>query len=93
MSFANLVKTHSMPSSRSLIKILKRTGPSTAPWGTPLVISHQLDLIPFTITLWALQLVLCPAKSVPIQAMGSQLLQENDISKWPVIHLPSYSIA
>ncbi|KAK4818988.1 hypothetical protein QYF61_022819 [Mycteria americana] len=39
--------------SRSLIKIFNRTGPSTEPWGTPLVTSHQLDLTPFTTTLWA----------------------------------------
>jgi len=42
-----------MPSSRSSIKILNRTGPSTNPWGTPLVTGRQLDLTPFTTTLWA----------------------------------------
>jgi len=35
-----------------IIKILKRTGPSTNPWGTPLVTGHQLDLTPFITTLW-----------------------------------------
>ena len=44
---------HSIPLSRSLIKILNRTSSSTNPWGTPLVTSHQLDLTPLTITLWA----------------------------------------
>jgi len=34
VSSANLLRVHSMPSSRSSIKILKRTGPSTDPWGT-----------------------------------------------------------
>ncbi|PKU42313.1 hypothetical protein llap_7381 [Limosa lapponica baueri] len=34
-------------------KDIKRTGPNTEPWGTPLVTSCQLDLTPFTTTLWA----------------------------------------
>ncbi|KAF1629452.1 Serine/threonine-protein phosphatase 4 regulatory subunit 4, partial [Eudyptes filholi] len=50
---ANLLRVHSISLSRSLIKILNRTGPSTEPWGTPLVTSRQLDLTPFTTTLWA----------------------------------------
>ena len=33
VSSANLLRVHSIPSSRSSIKILKRTGPSTDPWG------------------------------------------------------------
>ncbi|KAK4829606.1 hypothetical protein QYF61_005706, partial [Mycteria americana] len=48
VSSANLLRVHSIPSSRSLIKILNRTGPNTEPWGTPLVTSCQLDLTPFT---------------------------------------------
>jgi len=35
VSPANLLRVHSMPSSRSSVRILKRTGPSTDPWGTP----------------------------------------------------------
>ena len=35
------------------IKTLKKTGPNTEPWGTPLVTSYQLGLAPFTTTLWA----------------------------------------
>ncbi|KAK4825953.1 LOW QUALITY PROTEIN: hypothetical protein QYF61_003471 [Mycteria americana] len=48
VSSANLLRVHSIPSSRSLIKILNRTGPSTEPWGTLLVTSWQVDLTPFT---------------------------------------------
>ncbi|KAK4831485.1 hypothetical protein QYF61_017986 [Mycteria americana] len=33
--------------------LLNRTGSNTEPWGTPLVTGHQLDLAPFTTTLWA----------------------------------------
>jgi len=33
--------------------ILYRTGPSTNAWEAPLMSRHQLDLTPFTITLWA----------------------------------------
>jgi len=50
---ANLLREDSILSSRSLIKILNKTGPKTEPWGTPLVTSHQLDLTPFTTTLCA----------------------------------------
>ncbi|KAK4811045.1 hypothetical protein QYF61_015749 [Mycteria americana] len=53
VSSANLLRVHSIPSSRSLIKILNKTGPKTEPWGTSLVTSRQLDLTPFTTTLWA----------------------------------------
>jgi len=28
-------------------------GPSTDPWGTPLVTGHQMDLTPLTTTCWA----------------------------------------
>lgn len=45
------IKIYLIPLSRSLIIILKRTGPNTEPLGTPLVTSLRLDLTPFTITL------------------------------------------
>lgn len=45
---------HSTPSSRSPVKVWNRMGPSTNPWGAPLLTSHHLDLSPFTTTtLWA----------------------------------------
>jgi len=50
---ANLLREHSIPSARSLIKTLNKTGLKTEPWGTPLVTSCHLDLTPFTTTLWA----------------------------------------
>ena len=37
VSSANLLRVHSNSSSRSLMKKLNKTGPSTDPWGTPLV--------------------------------------------------------
>ncbi|KAJ7399991.1 hypothetical protein BTVI_109665 [Pitangus sulphuratus] len=49
----NLLMLDSISSSRSSTKMLNRTGPSTDPWGTPLVTDHQLDAAPFTSTLWA----------------------------------------
>jgi len=53
---ANLVSSAVTVSALNLlvqviIKILNRTDPNT--WGTPLVAIHQLDLTPFTTTLWA----------------------------------------
>ena len=51
VSCAVLQREHSIPSYRSLLKMLNKTGPKTEPWGTPLVISCQLDLMPFTTTL------------------------------------------
>ena len=53
VSSVNLLRLHSITSSRSSIKILKRTGLSTKSWGTPLVTGLQLDLTLFTTTLWA----------------------------------------
>ncbi|KAK4828634.1 hypothetical protein QYF61_000282 [Mycteria americana] len=53
VSSANLLRVHSIPLSRSLIKVVNRTSPNTEPWGTPLVTGRQLDLNPFTTTLWA----------------------------------------
>ena len=53
VSSANLVRVPSIPLPRSLIKILNRTGPSSDPWGTPLVTRRQLALTSFTTTLWA----------------------------------------
>uniref|UniRef100_A0A493TV19 ATPase family AAA domain containing 2 n=1 Tax=Anas platyrhynchos platyrhynchos TaxID=8840 RepID=A0A493TV19_ANAPP len=44
---------------QSTTSTLKRTGPKTEPWGTPLVTSHQPDVAPFTITLGALPVRHC----------------------------------
>lgn len=44
---------HSIPSSKSSIKILKGMGPHADPWGTPLVNSRQLNFTPFTTSVWA----------------------------------------
>ncbi|CAN0178455.1 unnamed protein product, partial [Bubo scandiacus] len=59
----------SIPSSRSSIKMLNRSGPKTEPWGTPLVTGRQLELTPLTTTLWArpssqffIQRSVCPSK-------------------------------
>jgi len=52
VSSANLLRVHSVPSSRSLMKMLNRTGPSTDPWGTPLVSSLKLDFMSQITTLW-----------------------------------------
>ena len=50
VSSANLLRrVHPIPSSRSLIKILNRTGPQTEPWGTPLVSGCQRDVTPATL--------------------------------------------
>ena len=43
VSSADLLRVHSNSSSRSLMKKLNKTGPSTDPWGTPLVTGLQLD--------------------------------------------------
>ena len=53
VSSANLLRVHSIPSSRSSMKMLNRSSPSTEPWGTPLVTGHQLHSTPLSKTLWA----------------------------------------
>ena len=46
VSSANLLRVHSNSSSRSLMNKLNKTGPSTDPWGTPLVTGLQPDSLP-----------------------------------------------
>ena len=43
VSLANLLRVHSVPSSRSVMNKLNNTGPSTDPWGPPLATGLQLD--------------------------------------------------
>jgi len=50
VSPAKLLRVDSMPSSRSSVNILNRTGSNTNPWETQLMTCHQLDLTPFTTT-------------------------------------------
>jgi len=50
VSSDNLLRVYSIPTSKPSRKILNKFGPSTGPWGTPFMTSHQLDLTPFTIT-------------------------------------------
>jgi len=52
VSSANLLRMHSIPSSTSLIKMLKNTSPNTHPQGTPPMISLCLDMELLTTTLW-----------------------------------------
>jgi len=55
-SSADFQRVHSIPSSRSSVKILSRIGPNTDPWGTSLMTIHHHYLGP------ALQPVLYPAR-------------------------------
>ena len=50
VSSANLLRVHSNPSSRSLMKKLNKIGPSTDPWGSPLLTGLQLDSAPLMTT-------------------------------------------
>ncbi|XP_048782344.1 uncharacterized protein LOC125684319 isoform X1 [Lagopus muta] len=50
----NLLRVAIIPSSRSLMKMLNKSGPSTDPWGTPLVTGLQPDSALPTTTLCAL---------------------------------------
>jgi len=72
--------------------MLNKTGPNTERWGSPLVTDHQLDLTPFTTTLGlAIQPFLYPAKSIPIQTMGSYFLQKDAVgSSVKIIYFQAY---
>ena len=52
LSSANLLWVHSIPSSRSSVKILKGTGPRTDPRETPLETICQLGITPSTTIFW-----------------------------------------
>lgn len=54
MSTPGLLRVYSMPRSASLTTVLKDTGPSMDPWGTPLVTGHHLDVDPLTARLYSL---------------------------------------
>ncbi|NXV25094.1 SSF1 protein, partial [Cepphus grylle] len=51
VSTANVLRVHSIPPSMSPTKTLNSTGPSTDPWGTPLVTGFRVDVEPLTATL------------------------------------------
>ena len=51
VSSTNLLRVHLMPSSVSLMKMLKSTSPKTDPWGTPLVTGLYLNIEPLITTL------------------------------------------
>ncbi|KAK4828728.1 hypothetical protein QYF61_000719 [Mycteria americana] len=64
VSSVNLLKVHSAPTSRSLMKMLNRTEPSTDSWGTLLVTGLQLDCLPLITTL----------RTQPVSPFSIQLL-------------------
>ena len=51
VSLAKPLRLRSVPSSRSLMKMLRSTAPDIDPWGTSLVIGLQLNFIPLITTL------------------------------------------
>ncbi|XP_075032352.1 ribose-phosphate pyrophosphokinase 2 isoform X3 [Calonectris borealis] len=56
-----------------------KTGSSTEPWGTPLVTGRQLDLTPFSTTLWARPSSQSFTQQSVRPSMSSQFLQENAV--------------
>lgn len=53
VSSANLLRVNSIFSSRSLMKMLNKTKPSTFPWGSPLVTGLHLNSVPLNTAMWA----------------------------------------
>lgn len=53
VSSVNLLRLHSVLSSRSLMKMWNSTGCSMDVWGTPLVTGFQLDFVLLITTVWA----------------------------------------
>ena len=53
LSPADLLRVHSISSSKSSANILNRSGPNADHWGTPLMAGYQSDLTLITTTLWA----------------------------------------
>jgi len=52
VSSANMLRVHSVPSSRLWKKMLNSTGSSADPWGAPLLTVLQLDFVPLITVLW-----------------------------------------
>lgn len=69
VSPVNLLRMHSILSSRLLKKILNKTNPTTEPWRSPLVTDHQLNSIHCDSLCPAIQLVLHSANCTLVQNM------------------------
>jgi len=80
VSSANLLRVHSIPLSKSSIKILTKTGHNPNSWEILLTAHQQLDLSLFTTAVQA-----SPSSqffillSVSLQATDCQLLEENTV--------------
>lgn len=83
--FANLLRTHSAPSSRSLKKLLNRIRSSIAPWVAPLVTDLQLSFVPPITTLLIRSLLIFnPCHCTRIWPVVCQLICDDvtgDVSK------------
>jgi len=82
VSSANLLRVHSVPPSRSLVKWLNGTGPSIDPWGTPLVTGLLLDFVLLITIVWAqslsqfsIHLCVC-SSSLYTNSFSMNILQE-----------------
>ena len=74
MPSANLLRMHSIPLSKPLIKIWKNTDPETGTWGTPLIISLHLDVETLTATI---QPIPYPLNSPPFKSRYFQFRDKN----------------
>lgn len=82
LKFTNLLRVHSIPSSRPSVKILNSTGLNTESWETPLVTEvNWMWHHPLPLSGPATQPVSNLAKGAHVQAMVCQLFQENVMEK------------
>ena len=78
---SKLLRVHSVPSSMSLIKMLKSTNPKRDPWGTSLAISLYLDTEPLTLAATFQPIPYLqnspPFKSIPLQCRDKDLVGDH----------------
>ena len=92
VSSANLLRVHSNSASKSLMKKLNKTGPSTDPWWTALVTGLQVDSAPLTTTLWVLPFshnpIVIPLKSTPPSNIPNPWKAEGGSEYLKLVHRP-----
>ncbi|KAJ7417546.1 sushi domain-containing protein 1 isoform X3 [Willisornis vidua] len=77
---ANLLSIPLSPVSKLFMKMLKSTGLTMEPCGTPPVTGHQFDVTPFTVTLW----MTCEPTAYPPHDVFIQLWAGHFVQKDPV---------
>lgn len=85
MSFLNLLRVHSVPSPRLLIKTINSVGPSVDPWGKLQVTGSRLDFVLLIRTLWVRPCSQFPFNLL-IQSTSPEIFFKDARGGWVKVH-------